>query len=313
MQRILKSGRSPETALEAEEAGGLWQPESGDSRVAARRPRLISQLAGERGERVKSTHEEERDGRVISQLGGERSRTVISKLGGERRGKVSLVIDLHRGVEAEQEHQQQDRIVELSEGKDSTGDDGDASDVKESTTRSPEYQVLYKAKQPVTQQSADNEVSQVPPAIVVKPRGYSNFLNEEKIHKFQRFAQQKKIFHETPPLQFGFTPIKKSKREKKHFEDKSFGSNTNDKPAPYLYEDLDTLQAPGRQLSQPSPTSSISRNHRKQDRKSNLDFLGIFDTRPYFYIPTHTRSDQSKQTSEERNIFSHIVKYFDDK
>ena len=259
MQGVLQTRRSPDPALKAEGAGiagGLWQSQSspGQSRVTARRPRLISQLGGERG------------------------------------GRVRLVTDLRR-------EEEQEEVAGLSDGEDGTEDDSGGSEVEVAISRSP-------GGHPVTQQSA--EVIQVTPAIVVKPRGYSSFLNKEKIHKFQRLAQQNIIVHQTPPLQFGFKPIKKSKREKKQLESKGFGRKSKQKQTSFLYSDLDTLQAPGRHLSAPSPRSSISINYHKQDRKSNLDFLGIFDTRPYFYIPTNSRSGQSEQWGEDRNYFHEV-------
>ena len=77
---------------------------------------------------------------------------------------------------------------------------------------------------------------------------------------------------------------------------------------------LDSLQAP-RVLGEPPPprprspaTPRKSKPVPKQDRKSNLDFLGIFDTRQYFYIPNR-RSDEAK-TQKNSGVLAKIVNLF---
>ena len=125
-------------------------------------------------------------------------------------------------------------------------------------------------------------------------------------------------------------------------------------------EELDTLQAPGgvRQPrasprsspNLPSHLSPLSPSPQKfsphlpttvwshqQDLKSNKQFLGVFDTRPYFYIPPpnlrrsgeqkvspsrrdssrqklpqNRRSDKSPPRQREQNIFAKIVNFWTD-
>merc|ERR1712183_289517 len=85
--------------------------------------------------------------------------------------------------------------------------------------------------------------------------------------------------------------------------------------------------------SSPLPTTVWSH---QQDLKSNKQFLGVFDTRPYFYIPPpnlrgaseqklHPRRDSSRQKlpqnrrsdkppprQREQNIFAKIVNFWTD-
>ena len=121
-------------------------------------------------------------------------------------------------------------------------------------------------------------------------------------------------------LEFGFSPIKS---KEKRTEDKIRKVKQDDV---YFDEFLDTLQAPGNTLSNflssaknskrspkhfPPPSQhSQTRAFKKQnlDRKSNLDFLGIFDTRKYFFIPPNRRSDDSETQSP--GILSNLVKFF---
>ena len=121
-------------------------------------------------------------------------------------------------------------------------------------------------------------------------------------------------------LEFGFSPIKSKVGKTKERRRK-------EKAEIYFDEFLDTLQAPvkasGKTLSNfsgPAKNSLRSPKHfsrhskadslKKQnlDRKSNLDFLGIFDTRKYFFIPPNRRSDDTGSSSP--GILSNIVNFF---
>jgi len=131
-------------------------------------------------------------------------------------------------------------------------------------------------------------------------------------------------------LEFGFNPIKKQ-QSKKTKKDIYFR-----KADPvYFDEYLDTLQAPGyiKTVSEASVRqhhnsiqNSIKRSPKhflphipsfsnnfvvdqKQDRKSNLDFLGIFDTRKYFFIPPNRRSSDTFDGQDD-GIFSNLVNFF---
>jgi len=63
---------------------------------------------------------------------------------------------------------------------------------------------------------------------------------------------------------------------------------------------LDTLQAPSKETSHVHNNINVKRNIsrlrtkavRRKDRKSNLDLLGIFDTRKYFFIPQNRRIEE---------------------
>ena len=126
-------------------------------------------------------------------------------------------------------------------------------------------------------------------------------------------------------LEFGFSPIKS--KQKKKIKDK----RRKVKHEVYFDEFLDTLQAPlqaplqasGKSLSNfsvPAKNSLRSPKHfshhsqanslKKQnlDRKSNLDFLGIFDTRKYFFIPPNRRSDTSEVPRP--GILDNLVNFF---
>ena len=131
-------------------------------------------------------------------------------------------------------------------------------------------------------------------------------------------------------LEFGFNPITKTRpREKK----KAVYFRKNDV---YFDEYLDTLQAPGRtervsavapvqsgpeynsiqkssrspkHFPHPSPSSRSAPAIEKHDQKSNLDFLGIFDTRKYFFIPPNRRSDTSDGQRRD-GILSKLVNLF---
>ena len=119
-----------------------------------------------------------------------------------------------------------------------------------------------------------------------------------------------------PSLEFGFSPIKSKERKTKDNRRKA-------KQDVYFDEFLDTLQAPGNTLSNslgPAKNSKRSPKHFAHhsqtnslkklnlDRKSNLDFLGIFDTRKYFFIPPNRRSDDTGSSSP--GILSNIVNFF---
>jgi len=134
-------------------------------------------------------------------------------------------------------------------------------------------------------------------------------------------------------LEFGFNPIKKSSKKKK---DVYFRKLHRSEESVYFDEHLDTLQAPGYDEqtaseashqhnsiqksikrspkyflppSYPSAQPSLPVWDKKQDRKSNLDFLGIFDTRKYFFIPPNRRSDTVD--GQDDGIFSKLVSFFE--
>lgn len=141
----------------------------------------------------------------------------------------------------------------------------------------------------------DNDKSQ-PGAVVPSPRGHKSFFDEEKIRKFQLLAQKKA----PPKLQFGFQPIKKKPKT-------VFGKSTSTSDYDGF---LDSLQAPRvlRQRPRSPAATRKSKSLAKQDRKSNLDFLGIFDTRQYFYIPNR-RSDEAKtKRSKNSGVLAKIVR-----
>ena len=121
-------------------------------------------------------------------------------------------------------------------------------------------------------------------------------------------------------LEFGFSPIKPKEKTLKD-------ERRTAKQEVYFDEFLDTLQAPlqssGKNLSnsplpaknslrspkhfpQPSQTNSLKKQN--LDRKSNLDFLGIFDTRKYFFIPPNRRSDTSEVS--RHGILDNLVNFF---
>ena len=124
-------------------------------------------------------------------------------------------------------------------------------------------------------------------------------------------------------LEFGFSPIKSKEKTLKDKRRKV-------KHEVYFDEFLDTLQAPlqtpGKNLSnsslpaknslrspkhfsQPSqPSKANSLKKQNLDRKSNLDFLGIFDTRKYFFIPPNRRGDTSEVSRP--GILDNLVKFF---
>lgn len=181
--------------------------------------------------------------------------------------------------------------------------------------------------------------------ITVRPRGPpKGFFNREKFKQIlksnlrtDRDQSRASSTNNEINLEFGFNPIKKTNSGGKHREKKKavyFSENDV-----YFDEYLDTLQAPGlvsasrvsvasvrpgpgsnsiqssgrspRHFPHPSP-SSPSRSGpdtEKHDRKSNLDFLGIFDTRKYFFIPPNRRSDTSDE-QQQSGIFSKLVNLF---
>ena len=129
-------------------------------------------------------------------------------------------------------------------------------------------------------------------------------------------------------LEFGFNPIKN--KGTKRASKKKDVSRKNNKV--YFDEYLDTLQAPSRVSVNLATTFQFNSIHQqqqqnfkrspkflptqlvphsifhdeKQDRKSNLDFLGVFDTRKYFFIPPNRRNDGQQQDG----IFTKLVKIF---
>ena len=136
-------------------------------------------------------------------------------------------------------------------------------------------------------------------------------------------------------MEFGFNPIKETVSGIKHRgKKKAVYFSKNDV---YFDEYLDTLQAPGHESASPvsvvpeqpgpgynsiqnsarspkhfphpSPSSRSAPDAEKHDRKSNLDFLGIFDTRKYFFIPPNRRSDTSDGQRRD-GILSKLVNLF---
>ena len=186
------------------------------------------------------------------------------------------------------------------------------ADTKRST-EAPKYQIVYKSTQGVKSpqenknapDKGDNDKSEAA-SVVPSPRGHKSFFDEEKIRKFKLLAQEKA----TPELQFGFQPIKKKKKERGQ-PSTFFGKSP---PSSEYDSFLDSLQAPRVLGEAPPPrprspaTPRKSKPVPKQDRKSNLDFLGIFDTRQYFYIPNR-RSDEAK-TQKNSGVLAKIVNLF---
>lgn len=183
------------------------------------------------------------------------------------------------------------------------------------------YQIVY-------QSELLNEVEEIklnqtirPPVLVVKPRGPQNgFFNRDQFKKFPMFSSG---FGATPKLEFGFSPIKPNKIDE--VTEKPYQAHKQ-QVIPYedkLFDELDSFQAPkerryansGRSFSFQSTTPPPSRfwnptPAKNRGRKSNLDFLGIFDTRKYFYIPHNRRSDEKiLPTRRKPNILSTILHY----
>ena len=122
-------------------------------------------------------------------------------------------------------------------------------------------------------------------------------------------------------MEFGFNPIRSGTKTPSKKKDIYFSKNDV-----YFDEYLDTLQAPTNVKSQlASQFNSIQNSKRspkyfsspkisspvpdaKLDRKSNLDFLGVFDTRKYFFIPPNRRSDAGD--GQDYGIFTKLVKIF---
>ena len=188
------------------------------------------------------------------------------------------------------------------------------ADTKRST-EAPKYQIVYKSTQGVKSpqenknapDKGDNDKSEAA-SVVPSPRGHKSIFDEEKIRKFKLLAQEKS----PPELQFGFQPIKKKKKKKERGQPSTFFGKS---PPSSEYDSfLDSLQAPRVLGEAPPPrprspaTPRKSKPVPKQDRKSNLDFLGIFDTRQYFYIPNR-RSDEAK-TQKNSGVLAKIVNLF---
>jgi len=167
-----------------------------------------------------------------------------------------------------------------------------------------QYQVIFKSSEP----QVSDKMKVVAPQL--KPRGHNSIFDKNKIQKLKQLAKVK----QAPPLQYGFTPITKKKQKEKPQRINSSKSHFT------FSEELDSLQAPRlARVPQSIPRSSKHLTHlpqpqfsqlpshlspssnllppplppAKQDRKSNLDFLGIFDTRQFFYIPNR-RVDQGE-------------------
>ena len=189
---------------------------------------------------------------------------------------------------------------------------------KEKVTEAPKYQIVYKSthdsksgqegdKVNEGDKSADTLLHKSPSvAVPISPRGHQSFFDKEKIAKFKLLAKKEKekevkqkkkkdLFKQNnfPKLQYGFHPIqKKGGRTSRGRQKKIFGKSTTADYDTFL----DSLQAPKIQTSLTRSTAAPRKS--KRERKSNLDFLGIFDTRQYFYIPNR-RSDEAKTKGKE--------------
>ena len=189
---------------------------------------------------------------------------------------------------------------------------------KEKVTEAPKYQIVYKSTHDSKSGQAGDKVNQGDKpadtlldnspsvAVPISPRGHQSFFDKEKIAKFKLLAkkekekevkQQKKKnkfkLNNLPELQYGFQPIqKKGGSISRGKQKKIFGKSTTANYDTFL----DSLQAPKIQTSLTRSTAAPRKS--KRERKSNLDFLGIFDTRQYFYIPNR-RSDEAKTKGKE--------------
>jgi len=144
-----------------------------------------------------------------------------------------------------------------------------------------EYQIVYKVDSTATKPS-----SQPSTLITLKPRGSITGFSSRKKKVFSKDEIHDK-------LEFGFTPVPSKQNENEVYFDAS----------------LDTLTAPTYlRTNRRSPEyfsplrRTVTNPVRKSNRKSHLDFLGIFDTRKYFYIPPNRRNDRSE--SEKTKFFS---------
>ena len=142
-----------------------------------------------------------------------------------------------------------------------------------------EYQIVYKIKEDGTPNEPNelNIVDEDSPPLLLKPRGSVTGFSERKKSLFKEKEKRK--------LEFGFTAVTKK----------------NSKSETYFDPSLDTLTAPiNVKFNSRTPKvflpfrRSVTSQIRKQDRKSNFDFLGISDTRKYFYIPPSRRSWESE-------------------
>ena len=190
---------------------------------------------------------------------------------------------------------------------------------KEKVTEAPKYQIAYKSthdsksaqEEKINQgdKPADTLLDKSPPvAVPISPRGHQSFFDKEKIAKFKLLAKKEKDkevkqekkkkkdkFKQNnfPELQYGFQPIqKKGGSTSRGRQKKIFGKSTTADYDTFL----DSLQAPKIQTSLSRSTAAPRKS--KREKKSNLDFLGIFDTRQYFYIPNR-RSDGAKTKGKE--------------
>ena len=192
---------------------------------------------------------------------------------------------------------------------------------QEKVTEAPKYQIVYKSthdsksaqEQKIKQgdKPADTLLDKSPPvAVPISPRGHQSFFDKEKIAKFKLLAKKEKEKEKErevkqkekkdkfkqnnfPELQYGFQPIKKKGGSTSRGKQKKiFGKSTTADYDTFL----DSLQAPNIQTSLTRSTAAPRKS--KRERKSNLDFLGIFDTRQYFYIPNR-RSDEVKNKGKE--------------
>jgi len=201
-----------------------------------------------------------------------------------------------------------------------------------------EYQIIYKEAPPTTTiktvettSNSKNEKNDSSAQAWIRPRGPpKGFFNREKFQQIltsnlRSDKDQNRVSTTTQiSLEFGFNPIKSPTKTPSKKKDIYFSKNDV-----YFDEYLDTLQAPTNVKSQPaSQFNSIQNSKRspkyfssqiissptsfapdeKLDRKSNLNFLGVFDTRKYFFIPPNRRSDAGD--GQDYGIFTKLVKIF---
>ena len=176
--------------------------------------------------------------------------------------------------------------------------------------RKPELQGSHGSQyQLVYQDGSQNETGSVSSGVVVKPRGHKTILDNLKIQKFKDLAQQANKLDQTPPLQFGFKPILAHAQKDPVFLPQL--SLHLPSPQGFYPPELDSLRSPlphHRSRSSGSPRSSRgSRRLQNKSRKSNLDFLGIFDTRKYFYIPAKRRQDHLREPTLVSSMVSFLT------
>jgi hypothetical protein len=179
-----------------------------------------------------------------------------------------------------------------------------------------QYQIIYKVKE----EQDDIELKNIEEVNTDLNPG-SNFGAEKGTKVKPRgtstgFSRRQKSFSST--LSSSLTSEKHKKHIKDYFPSNKleFGFNPLphvSKPSEiYFNANIDTLQAPrdnsyyNKNEKRSSKYFTSERSQvKKQERKSNLDFLGIFDTRRYFFIPPNRRSE-----NKEHRIINNILSLF---